>query len=60
MALKQRSEARKWALHEDFAKISRALHEDCAMSRLRLRRVNSGEWPERLEKIEEVGKGKFR
>lgn len=35
-------------------------HESGAVSRLRLRRVSSGEWPERRERIEEVGESMFR
>ena len=53
MALKQSIKSEGWALHEGF-------HESRAGSRLRLRRVSSGEWPERRERTEEVGKGMFR
>ena len=43
MALKSSMKPKSRSLHEDF-------HESRAVSRLRFRRVSSGEWPERKGK----------
>ena len=56
MGLKQSIKARRRALRESF-------HESRAVSRLRFRRVSSGEWPERTERAGggwELGEGMFR